>query len=522
MEENAKRIQELLQARPGVGIAAQSTLALADEINLRESALGDGMSFRLLAEAIPQIVFTLFPDGSVEYFNNKWVDYTGLDNQTNFQEIWVNQRVCHPDDLPQVVTVWYQALESGDRFELECRLKKSSGEYRWHLARAVPVLDESGAIFRWFGTCTDIDDHKRTQEENKALVRNLEQSREQMIKFFEESPVGIHWMTKDGTIIWANQAEYDMLGFTRDEFVGHNLADFHIDKNKAQTLISRLAGGETLRNFESQMTTKDGGIKIVRIDANALWEGDQFIHSRTFTRDITDYKEFQRRKDEFLGVASHELKTPITSIRGFAQILQRRLKVLDREGIQNYLTKINAYVDVLNDLVTELLDLSKIQADKLHLKLETFELVPMITEMINDLRLTVDNHPVTFEAEKDVSVKGDRNRIGQVVINFLSNAAKYSAPGEPIEVRVLSSEREVVVSVKDHGPGIPRDKQAHIFERFYRANDTMQDGLGIGLYISAKIVERHHGRIWVESQERQGSTFYFSLPLSKVKEFKSK
>jgi PAS domain S-box-containing protein len=225
-----------------------------------------------------------------------------------------------------------------------------------------------------------------------------------------------------------------------------------------------------------------------------------------------EVKALNDKKDEFIGLASHELKTPLTSINGYLQVLRRL--VTDSQH-QKFLDKAMLQVSKLTSLVSDLLDVSKIEAGKLKLTIADFNLKEVTTDAIELIQQSTTKHDITFQTDlQHCRVAGDAQRIEQVVINLLSNAIKYSPAANLVEVELREDQKNVLVSIRDFGFGIEAEKAKHIFTRFYRIDEVSPNisGLGIGLYLSHEIITRHNGKIWVESQEGEGSTFYFSLP----------
>ena len=225
-------------------------------------------------------------------------------------------------------------------------------------------------------------------------------------------------------------------------------------------------------------------------------------------------------KDRFLSMASHELKTPITSIRGQAQIMLRRLSresrlQADLLPVRAALQKIDEQTRRLNSLVDDLTDLGSIRAGKLELRPGNCNLVEICRDVVEDQRAT-SGRTIELEApDEPVTLRADCDRLGQVIVNLVSNAIKYSPQDCPIEVSVSQHDDVAVVRVRDSGPGIPREHQERIFEMFYRdpkAGASAKNGLGIGLAICKDIVERHNGRIWCDSLPGNGSTFVAELP----------
>ena len=245
--------------------------------------------------------------------------------------------------------------------------------------------------------------------------------------------------------------------------------------------------------------------------------------------------EANRRMDEFMGIASHELKTPLTTIKGYVQLVARRLKsnsddeVLRpneqrqvRESAWELLERTDSQIGRLGRLVNELLDVSRVQADKLDLHLEDCNLATIVREAVEDQQQEVPTRTIIIDIPSGqiIPVTVDAHRIGQVVSNYLSNALKYSASNRPVEVSLKLGDESARVLVRDEGPGLSKEAQEHIWERFYRIPNIevlsgSGVGLGLGLYICQTIIERHQGQLGVESTPGVGSTFWFSLPLTK-------
>ncbi len=257
---------------------------------------------------------------------------------------------------------------------------------------------------------------------------------------------------------------------------------------------------------------------------------EQELHERAEQLEQTNHhleqinqqlKEANQLKDHFISIASHELKTPITTIRGYAQLVLRRLSKQhdlnpDMVAISTTLEKINNQTSRITALVDELLDMSSIRTGKAELRKKECDLVDICHDVIEDqrllsgrdIKLAVETSPITMFIDCD--------RIAQVIVNLVSNASKYSPEGSPVEVSITHSDETAQVAVRDYGKGITKKQQEYIFESFYRtpeAQSSSKSGLGLGLAISKEIVERHNGRIWCESEPRKGSTFYVEIPL---------
>ncbi|HJP63486.1 MAG TPA: ATP-binding protein, partial [Mucilaginibacter sp.] len=339
--------------------------------------------FKLLANNITQMAWTNLPNGDVNFYNNRWYTYTGLDFES--MKGWGWQSIIHADDLENTKKKYIIALQTGEIFEVENRIKRHDGVYRWHLNRAMPQRDESGEIVFWIGTATDIEDQKKEIE----------------------------------------------------------------------------------------------------------------------------------KKDEFIGVASHELKTPLTSLKGYLQLMKMQMKDTFPPIFSTYLAKANSVANKLQHLVDDLLDVSKINAGRLDYRMDIINLKDIVEECTDNAIHIYPGFNFEVENNEDYMVKANPERLGQVITNLVNNAVKYSKDDKRVIIKTRKSDNCARVSVTDFGIGLDEDQKKKIFERFYRVEDKkyMTSGLGMGLYISSQIMDTHKGTIGVESEAGKGSTFYFELPL---------
>lgn len=239
-------------------------------------------------------------------------------------------------------------------------------------------------------------------------------------------------------------------------------------------------------------------------------------------RSAAERKRLEKQKDEFIGIASHELKTPLTSIKAYYQVLFKRFVNRKDTETTKLLSKTNTQIDKLTNLISDLLDVTKIEAGKLQFHKVCFDMHDLIEEIIEDFQAINGRHSILYDRVANDSIPAeliaDRERIGQVITNFISNAIKYSPHNDKIIISLTQDGTSIVVSVKDYGLGIPKDKQTKVFERFFRVGGPKKEtypGLGLGLYISADIIKRHGGKIWVKSTEGKGSVFSFKIPRGK-------
>jgi len=242
----------------------------------------------------------------------------------------------------------------------------------------------------------------------------------------------------------------------------------------------------------------------------------------SFAYDITELvnarklEEEQYKKDEFLSIASHELKTPLTSIKAFNQLMQRTDEV---DKLKSFATKSAGNILRLDKLIGDLLDVTKINAGKMQYNMHFFDFDEMLQQTIDNVQYTAITHHIILGHHEPVSLIGDRIRIEQVVSNFLTNAIKYSPGANRVLVNSHVKHDAVIVSIQDFGIGINARDMDHLFERYYRINNSSMhfEGLGLGLFISSEILNRHQGSFWIESEPLRGSTFYFRLPIRQEK-----
>lgn len=352
---------------------------VTEEVKARGLKEETEVRFRFLLNAMPQQVWTAKPDGRLDYVNQIVAKNFGMRGEDISGLGWY--KFVHPDDLPGCLSVWQSALETGNEYMVEFRLRFADGIYRWHLARALPLI-EDGEIKLWLGTNTNIDIQKTNEH----------------------------------------------------------------------------------------------------------------------------------KKDEFLSIASHELKTPLTGIKAFNQLMQRT-KSVDQQQI--FIKKSAENILRLERLISDLLDVTKINAGKMNYTMEPFNFGKMVANSIENIQHTKPSHQIVIEKTADVIYTGDHFRLEQVMQNFLLNAIKYSPGSDKVVVSSSVDLGSIIVSVQDFGIGIAAESMPMLFDRYYRVdNAKMQfEGLGLGLFISSEILKRHYGSFWIESEEGHGSTFYFRLPI---------
>jgi two-component system, OmpR family, phosphate regulon sensor histidine kinase PhoR len=363
---------------------------------------------------------------------------------------------------------------------------------------------------------------KKTQQSLELEVKGRRESQVTMksqIDHFhlmlESLPQIAFTLNEQGTVDFVNVKWYEYSDSEKD------FPETHPDDYKIKEEFERCRKRGKPLDLEVRIKNRETGdfrYHLLRVtpvyEENAIknWVG-------SFT-DIDDQKKVEKEKDEFLSIASHELKTPLTSIKAYVQLLERKLK-LDKESAEaGFLTKVQDQIEKLNTLITDLLDVSKIENGKLKITKKPTNLEGVISNAIDTI---VQTHESRVKIKRDgvkpdILIPLDEIRIEQVLINFLTNAIKYSPQNNQVIVTTFvdEEEQEVRVSVTDFGIGIPDFKQEAVFNKFYRVEESSLQfqGMGIGLFICSEIIKQHHGNIGVSSKVDEGSTFYFTLPLN--------
>lgn len=627
------------------------------ERKLAEEALRHSRdAFRLLTEAMPQLVWITDATGVWEYANQQWYAFTGGETQETLGEGWIS--CYHPDDQPKMVTIWQTSLLTSSPFEVEARLREGkTGVYRWFLVRGVPLRKTYDRVWKWVGTCTDIHEKKRIEEalqESEVRFRHLVQS----------NIIGITVIDLEGPILEANDAFLSMLGYTRQdleagrlnwraltppkyqdpstqavkevrttgaahlyekEYVAKNgkrvpalvgsvvfrkigsrqlaisfvvdltarkaaeealresEARFHslVESNLIGITVSDLAGAISEANdaflqlvgysredlaagrlyytaltppdyqeqhwqirkellttgkvqlFEKEYLTKEGKRVPVLVGRTLFRREGTAPQAITFVVDQTARKEIERQKDLFLGMTSHELKTPLAALRGILQLIQRRMKRVTStadslspelraffEGLSKSVADSVRQVDVQTRLINDLLDVSRMTANTLKLDCGRCDLSSIVRQTVEDLRVTVPDRTLLLDVPEQtpVYVWADGDRISQVITNYVTNALRYSPVDQPVQIGLTLLENRARVWVRDQGPGLSEEAQKELWQRFRQIKNVPMlsgsgKGLGLGLYICETLITQHQGEVGVESAPGEGSTFWFTLPL---------
>ncbi|HEY0742537.1 MAG TPA: PAS domain S-box protein, partial [Chryseosolibacter sp.] len=387
-----------------------------------------------------------------------------------------------------------------------------STDGRVFIMRILPYRTAEDRINGVVITFFDVTARKKTEEA-------LQESEQRFRAIVSQTTAGISQMDLDGKLMLVNAKLSSMLGYTANDLVGRSIWDITFDQDieKKKLLYEQVKLQGTAFDLEIRLVHKNGTIlwvneslSLIRNDKN---QPESIV---AVIIDITDRKKFQEQKDEFIGIASHELKTPVTSIKAYAQILQERLeKNLKADENPVILRKLNRQVDRLSVLIRDLLDTTRIAEGGLEFHPERFAPDKLIRAVVEEMQPLSDIHKLVFNPGQVGEVVADAERIEQVLTNLVSNAIKYSPDGGNITITSEAVDNGIKISVTDEGIGIPEELQAKVFDRFFRVSNssvaTIQ-GMGLGLYISSAIVQRHGGKLWVESKPGNGSVFSFTIP----------
>lgn len=493
-----------------VGLTFDITEKKISEEALRESEV----RFKQIGEALPQLVWTARPDGSCDYLSRQWLEYTGMDETEQLGMSWLD-KVIHPDDRIKTAEHWKGAVEGLHPYDTEYRIRRHDGEYRWFKVRGTSFKDYEGKITYWFGTSTDIQDSKEAQI-------NFE-------KNVDTAPAML-WITeKNGYCSYLSNQWYENTGQTPATGLGFGWLEMtHPDhKEEAERTFREASDGHKPFYAEYLLKQKNGEYHWCidagnpRYDENGEFNGFAGtvidIHDRKMAELNTS--EALHARDEFLSIASHELKTPLTTLKLQSDLQKRKIK---KDELVNIPARFEAFLELtdkqvsrLSRLVDDMLDVARIRTGKLTFEYEKVDMCELVADVISRLSNQFTKSAYSLpEIPYCTNATGewDRMRVEQVVTNLLTNAIKYGN-NRPIQVSIDTDSENVILTVSDHGIGIANIDQVKIFDRFERAvNANDISGLGLGLYITKQIVTAMRGQISVESKLGEGSTFQVKLP----------
>ncbi|MEO6683544.1 MAG: PAS domain S-box protein [Ginsengibacter sp.] len=417
----------------------------------------------------------------------------------------------HPDDSFILDKALKVALKTGI-YSYEARIIKADKSICWIRNRCKIFFDDQKTPIKMLGTLRDITEEKNQQQ-------NLEAS-ESKFRLLDNTLAQQIWLANPkGHLYYFNQRVLDYSKMKYEELKNEGWLNMvHPDDRE-----------ENLKVWKDAISTGKEFVfehRFKRFDGEYRWQQSRALPQRNSagnikmwvgsSTDIQEIKEQEMQKDLFISIASHELKTPLTSIKGYVQILQSMKAGVNKEFLEKSLAIVDKQINKLTQLISELLDVSKIKSGGLEFNKESFEITELIQEVVTEIKHINPEFEIQMDAPEQVIVYADRNRLGQVLINFLNNAVKYSPNTRLVKIYCQKNDNTIKVSVEDSGIGIDKIDHINIFKRFYRVegrNEKTFPGFGIGLFISSEIIQRHNGSIDLKSELGKGSIFSFEIPI---------
>jgi PAS domain S-box-containing protein len=505
-------------------------LGMFTDMTERKKAEEDQLRLAAIVEDSDDAIVSKTLDGIINSWNRAAEKMFGYTVQ---EAVGKHITIIIPEELREEENAILRRLRNGehiDHFETE-RMRKDGARIEVSLSIS-PMRNKEGRIIGASKIARDITERKQLQRRFEQLYREVRQSRDQLDIILQGVADGIIVYDAHSHIIYANEEAARMTGAISVQAMmegplGTLASKYEIIDEQRQpfprtqfTHLRVLAGEQEpqdiigYRNIATGQSERWSLVKSRPI----VGERGEVMMVVTIIHDITERIQAEQRKDEFISMTSHELKTPVTSLKGFTHVLQRRLtKQGDEQGL-HYLSRMNAQLDKLVKLISDLLDISRMQTGHLTFQNEAFDLDKLIYETVENVQVATTTHQFLVEGHTNASIVGDRDRLGQVFINLLTNAEKYSPKAKKVIARLSQEQEMAVVRVQDFGIGVDPRYHQKIFERFYQVTDPEErtyPGLGIGLYISKQIIEYHHGQISVQSRKGEGSTFSVALPIYK-------
>lgn len=363
---------------------------------------------------------------------------------------------------------------------------------------------------------------QKQEEGRKRVERRLKEREDRFRALIEHGSDIIILSDGKGHYSYVSPSIDHILGYGPEEFKTLQRREFVHPEDmplvtKDMEKILKTDGARITGKF--RIKHKNGAWRWVESTATNLLHYPSVRSVVSNLRDVTQQEVLAKQKDEFIAIASHELKTPVTSIKAYAQLLYKRFKSAEDVSSAELMSKLDGQVNKLAGLISDLLDATRIDQGKLLFHEDEFNFNELVEEVIEEMQRTTTQHVLVKELDSTVIVFGDRDRIGQVIINLLSNAIKYSPDATKVLIKSVVQDNFVELSVKDDGIGLAKEDQVRVFERFYRVGGDKQEtfpGLGLGLFICAEIIKRHQGHIWASGEKGHGTTFTFTLPIVHV------
>ena len=426
--------------------------------------------------------------------------------------------------------LWHKKLPF---FKLEACLFHKDKSRVW--VDVTTILFNDQGVTYGFTVLDDITYRKNFEDSEKQLKAALAESyrvqeelrrkTDDLARILDTMAEGVGIVDTERNLIYANPMAQKILGLTESEIKGRTYDDprwqnLRLDGTplppEEHPMSIIMQTGKPVYDYEIGVQPPQGDCFYISINAAPIFDNDGQLTGGLGTfMDVTTRRKTTQQKDEFISMASHELRTPITSLKASLQLLNKiKEDPSSAEMMPLLITQANKSLNKLNTLIGDLLNVNKLTEGQLHLNKSQFTLAKLVEDCCNHIRLAGNYHIVT-EGDLELQVDADATRIDQVIVNFINNAVKYAPDSKIIRVKIERKASNARLSVIDAGPGIPKEKQPHLFDRYFRADITglQYAGLGLGLYISSEIIKRHGGTIGVTSQLGKGSTFWFTLPV---------
>ncbi|RFZ83487.1 PAS domain S-box protein [Mucilaginibacter terrenus] len=464
--------------------------------------------FELIAKATQDAVWDWNLQTNELWWNQTFLDLFGhkKDEVELNIDSWVSR--IHPEDRERVMNGIHQAIDNGEeKWCDEYRFLRGDGTYASTLDRGYVIYKNDKAV-RMLGSMMDVTEQKllqKAQEDSETLLQTITSA----------SPAALWMADEAGNVVYVNQKwiEWSNAG------VGENLGEGWLqvvhpdDRTRVWNTYQNAHVSRDSYEVDYRILFNDGSVRwVTATGLPRLTADNRFIGFVGSVTDITRQKQLELQKDGFISTVSHELKTPIASIKGYEQLLSRTKSVKDTQGL-NFLNRMRVQINRLDTLVQDLLDISRIESGKLIFKESIFEVNVLMAELVPDLQLVYPTHTLMLVENQSCKISADRNRIVQLITNLVDNAVKYSPGASKVLIRLTCDEEYLSVCIQDFGKGISKEQESFIFERFYQVNNVYKaPGLGIGLYVCKEIIDRLNGNIWFESVVEQGTTFHFKLP----------
>jgi PAS domain S-box-containing protein len=470
----------------------------------------------LLTEAPVAIAIYRTPWHVIEFANNRMLQYLGVTAEHSFGKPLL-------EVMPELETqgfgkVMDKVYGTGERFvsgEIPVKVTKFGKKEATYINLTVEALrDEEQQITGMIAVAADVTGQVIARQELEKVTDTLKLS-------MEAANLGT-WRTDWGTDnLTVSEIARNIHGLPLDTKLSFDETLTVVVPEHRERLLQAIQHAvDTKGRFSEdyQVQPLDGGkLKWINSTGKVELDSTGLVSGVIGTiLDITESMEDNRRKDDFIGMVSHELKTPLTSLKGYAQILQLHARKNGDSFTSERLDKINLQISKMSGLISGFLNVSRFEAGKIHLDKMEFELNKLVRDTLMEAGISSDTHELVFDQGNEVIILADRDKIESVILNLVSNAIKYSPRGKQVKIESRVMDGNAVVSVSDKGMGIKPDEQERLFDRYYRVESNQMkniSGFGIGLYLSAEIVNRHDGRIWVDSVLGEGSTFSFSLPI---------